>query len=88
MAPAGNIDARYSTSNKSQRDMYVVNINLNIQGRPGKSNLHGDFHVLMGQVIGFNSDKDNNVIAELFFLNSELIHEGMVQFTYSVGCSK
>ena len=51
MAPAGNTDARYSTSNKSQRDMYVVNINLNIQGRPGKSNLHGDFHVLMGQVI-------------------------------------
>ena len=73
MAPAGNTDARYSTSNKSQGDMYVVNINLNIQGRPGKSNLHGDFHVLMGQVIGFNSDqhfymnKDNNVTAELFF---------------------
>ena len=70
MAPAGNTDARYSTFNKSQGDMYVVNINLNI---PGKSNLHGDFHVLMGQVIGLNSDqhfymnKDNNVIAELFF---------------------
>ena len=37
MAPAGNTDARYSTSNKSQGDMYVVNININIQGRPGKS---------------------------------------------------
>ena len=37
MAPAGNTDARYSTSNKSQRDMHVVNTNINIQGRPGKS---------------------------------------------------
>ena len=40
MAPAGNTDARYSTSNKSQRDMYVVNININIQGRPSKSNVY------------------------------------------------
>ena len=36
MAPAGNTDARYSTFNKVQGDMYVVNININIQGRPGK----------------------------------------------------
>ena len=40
MAPAGNTDARYSTSNKSQRDMYVVNININIQGRPSKFNVY------------------------------------------------
>ena len=37
MAPAGNTDARYSTFNKSQRDMHVVNTNINIQGRSGKS---------------------------------------------------
>ena len=31
MDPATNTDARYSTSNNAQRDMYVVNINS--QGR-------------------------------------------------------